>query len=117
MTAEEFNDYCASLTGATYVNQWGGSHVWKVGGKVFSVGGWSEDSFGITVKVSPSAFPILATQPGLRPAPYLASRGMAWVQVYQEGAQPEEFVKELIQESYQLILEKLPKKTRAELAL
>src|SRR5690606_27443387 len=39
MTYPEFNDFCRSLPATTYVVQWGGSHVWKVGGKVFAIGG------------------------------------------------------------------------------
>ncbi len=38
MTFEEFNAFCGSLPATTYVVQWGGSHVWKVGGKVFAIG-------------------------------------------------------------------------------
>jgi len=42
MTYEEFNDFCGSLAATSYVVQWGGSHVWKVGGKVFAIGGVGE---------------------------------------------------------------------------
>ena len=31
MTYEKFNEFCSALPAATYVVQWGGSHVWKVG--------------------------------------------------------------------------------------
>jgi predicted DNA-binding protein (MmcQ/YjbR family) len=37
MTYEEFNAFCRALPATTYVVQWGGSHVWKVGGKVFAI--------------------------------------------------------------------------------
>ena len=40
MTYDTFNRFCAALPHATYVVQWGGAHVWKVGGKVFAIGGW-----------------------------------------------------------------------------
>ena len=30
----EFNAFCAALAGTTFVQQWGGAQVWKVGGKV-----------------------------------------------------------------------------------
>ena len=54
--------------------QWGGSQVWKVGGKVFAIGGWSDgDEPFVTFKVSDLAYDILREQPGCRPAPYLAS--------------------------------------------
>ena len=83
MTLEEYNTYCASLTATTHVVQWGGAHVWKVGGKVFAIAGWSkDDAFAVTFKVSELAYEILKEQPGLQPAPYLASRGMKWIQHY-----------------------------------
>ena len=42
MTYKEYNAFCKSLPATTYVMQWGGSHVWKVGGKVFAIGGWDD---------------------------------------------------------------------------
>ncbi len=42
MTYDEFNAFCRALPATTYVVQWGGSHVWKVGGKVFAIGGWAD---------------------------------------------------------------------------
>jgi predicted DNA-binding protein (MmcQ/YjbR family) len=33
MTCDDYNAFCASLPATTHVVQWGGSHVWKVGGK------------------------------------------------------------------------------------
>jgi predicted DNA-binding protein (MmcQ/YjbR family) len=43
MTYTKFNAFCRGLPATTYVVQWGGSHVWKVGGKVFAIGGWQDD--------------------------------------------------------------------------
>src|SRR5215813_8902781 len=80
MTYEEYNAFCGGLPATSYVVQWGGSHVWKVGGKVFAIGGWQEDEASFTFKVSGISYEILKEQPGLRPAPYLASRGMKWIQ-------------------------------------
>ena len=41
MNYKAFNKYCQSLPATTYVVQWGGSHVWKVGdktgGQVFAI--------------------------------------------------------------------------------
>src|ERR1700722_3117265 len=76
MTYEEYNGFCRALPATTYVVQWGGAHVWKVGGKVFAIGGWQHDEPSFTFKVSEIAYEMLKTQPGLRPAPYLASRGL-----------------------------------------
>jgi hypothetical protein len=70
MTNVEFNTFCRALPATTYVVQWGGSHVWKVGGKVFAIAGARDDkpSF-FSFKVSDIAYEMLKDQPGLRPAP------------------------------------------------
>ena len=52
LTYDQFNKFCRALPATTYVNQWGGAHVWKVGGKVFAIGGWVDDEPGFTFKVS-----------------------------------------------------------------
>lgn len=44
MDITAFNHFCQSLPATTYVVQWGGAHVWKVGGKVFALGGVGEDN-------------------------------------------------------------------------
>ena len=70
MTLDDYNGFCASLPAATHVVQWGGADVWKVGGKVFAIGGWSDgEDLAVTFKCSDLAFDILKEQPGLRPAP------------------------------------------------
>lgn len=42
MNIDGYNTYCGSLPATTHVVQWGGAHVWKVGGKVFAIGGWND---------------------------------------------------------------------------
>ncbi len=118
MTYDEYNRFCASLPATSHVVQWGGSHVWKVGGKVFAVGGWDDgDEPRITFKVSPIAFEMLQEQPGLRPAPYLASRGMTWIQHYESPGLSDEELKDYLKESHRIVASGLSKKKRAELGL
>lgn len=118
MTNEEFNEFCGSLPGTSYVMQWGGSHVWKVGGKVFAIGGWNDAGLtGITFKVSEIAFEILRDEPGLRPAPYLASRGLKWIQHYAKPGLSEEDLREHLLLSYQIVAAGLSRKKRMELGI
>jgi len=42
MELDEYNAFCAALPATTTVVQWGGAHVWKVGGKMFAVAGWTK---------------------------------------------------------------------------
>jgi predicted DNA-binding protein (MmcQ/YjbR family) len=116
MTYDEYNAFCASLPATTYVMQWGGSHVWKVGGKVFCIGGGTDAAPAFSFKVSDIAFMILPEQDGFRPAPYLASRGLKWIEARAGIVAPDE-LRELIQASYRLVLGGLSRKKRRELGL
>jgi len=117
MTRDEFNAFCAGMKATTHVVQWGNADVWKVGGKVFAVGGWSDGQDAFTFKVGDIAFEVLGSEPGIRPAPYLASRGMKWLQVYDEKGMSDESLKEHLVASYDMIVAKLTKKARGELDL
>jgi predicted DNA-binding protein (MmcQ/YjbR family) len=117
MTYEEFNEFCKSLPATTYVVQWGGSHVWKVGAKVFAIGGWHGDEVGITFKVSDLSYAILKEQAGLRPAPYLASRGLKWIQHFAKPGLTDNELRRYLRQSYHLVVEGLSKKKRLELQL
>lgn len=114
----EFNGFCGSLPATTYVVQWGGSHVWKVGGKAFAIGGWDEDDGPrFTFKVSDISFEILREQPGLRPAPYLASRGMKWIQHFRRPGLSDDELKRYLQESHRIVSLGLSKRRQKELGL
>ena len=118
MNYDEFNTFCDLLPATTHVVQWGGSDVWKVGGKVFAIGGWDDgDAARFTFKVSKIAYEMLKDQPGLRPAPYLASRGMSWIQHYEEPGLSEEDLKGYLKESHRIVSLGLTKKIQRELGL
>ena len=117
MTYEEFNEFCGTLPATTYVVQWGGSHVWKVGGKVFAIGGWQDDEPSFTFKVTDVAYEMLKGQPGLRPAPYLASRGMTWIQHFAKPGLSDGELKDYIRQSHLIVSRGLSKKKQVELGL
>ncbi len=119
MTYDEYNEFCRSLPATTYVMQWGGSHVWKVGGKVFAIGGWDDGDgqAAITFKVSHIAYEMLKDQPGLRPAPYLASRGMKWIQHYASPGLSDGELKDYLCLSHQIVSLGLTKKLQKQLSL
>ena len=117
MTYEQFNRFCSSLAAASHVVQWGGSHVWKVGGKVFAIGGWQDDEPSFTFKVTKISNEILKEQAGLRPAPYLASRGMTWIQHFAKPGLSDRELKDYIRGSYRIVAAGLPKKKQIELGL
>ncbi len=117
LTYDEFNAFCRTLPATSYVMQWGGSHVWKVGGKVFAIGGWVDEEAGVTFKVNVIAYEMMKDQPGLRPAPYLASRGMKWIQHYARPGLADADLKDYLRESHRIVSLGLSKKKQRELGL
>ncbi|WP_298257323.1 MmcQ/YjbR family DNA-binding protein [uncultured Litoreibacter sp.] len=117
MNREEFNNFCAALPATNHVVQWGNSDVWKVGPKVFAMCGWNDGKDAYTFKVSDIAWEILPDMPGLRPAPYLASRGMKWIQQFEAPGLSDRELKAHIEMSYDMVKAKLTKKMRAELGI
>jgi predicted DNA-binding protein (MmcQ/YjbR family) len=117
MTRDEFNNFCHGMPATTHVVQWGNSDVWKVGGKVFAICGWNDGQDAYTFKVSEIAFEVLPDLPGIRPAPYLASRGMKWLQHYDDPGLSDAQLKRHISLSYEMVVAGLTKKKRADLGL
>jgi predicted DNA-binding protein (MmcQ/YjbR family) len=116
MTPKEFNAVCASFPHSTHVVQFGGADVWKIGGKIFAAM-WDGPgkNAGVTFKPTPMGYEVLSTQPGLRPAPYLASRGIKWIQRFSDKSMSDEDLKIYLKQSYMLVLEGLPKRLRQSL--
>ena len=119
MNQAQFNAFCAALPHTTHVVQWGGSDVWKIGGKVFAVAGTGKDEPGYSVsfKCSEIGFEMLRDTPGCRPAPYLASRGMPWIQWQTDAGISEDDMLDYVKNSYRLISLGLTKKLQKELGL
>lgn len=119
LTLREYNAFCDGLPATAHVVQWGGAHVWKVGGstgKVFAIA-WFERGHhpAITFKVSDIGWEILRDAPGCRPAPYMASRGMKWIQSFDQPGLSRKELKDYLRASYALAADALPKRVRKEL--
>jgi predicted DNA-binding protein (MmcQ/YjbR family) len=117
MKTEQFNKFCSGLPHAHHVVQWGGSDVWKVATKVFAIGSHEEGALYVSFKVSEMSFDILKTQAGLRPAPYLASRGMKWIQRTDVLSMNDGALKDYLKESHRIVSLGLTKKIQKELRL
>jgi predicted DNA-binding protein (MmcQ/YjbR family) len=107
--------FCLSLPHATEDVQWEHDLLFRVAGKMFCVAnlepGMSPTK--IAFKCTPEKFAELVEIDGIIPAPYMARNH--WVAMLDIDALRQPEIKELIQASYHMILEKLPKKTQAEL--
>jgi predicted DNA-binding protein (MmcQ/YjbR family) len=123
MTLDDYNAHCGALAATAHVIQWGGAHVWKVGGpeggKVFAIAGWQDEGapLAVTFKCSDIVFEVLRDAPGCRPAPYLASRGMLWIQRTSADSVSDAALKAHLCESWRLAALNLTKKRRAALGL
>lgn len=116
MNLSEYNRFCKSLPHTNAVVQWGGAHVWKVATKVFAI---ARDEYGFetSFKCSRFSYDLLKTQKGLRPAPYLASRGMPWIQYFSGECMDDAALKDYLRESHRLASQNLSKKSSGNWAL
>ena len=117
MIREELTAFCAALPHTTHVVQWGNADVYKIGGKVFAIVGLGQTGDTITFKTSHMAFEILSDSPGLRPAPYMASRGLKWIQQFEKPGLSDESLRDNIRASYDMVAAGLTRKLRASLGL
>lgn len=118
LTLKAYNAFCSGMPGATFVQQWGGAQVWKVGGKVFAIA-WFEagQQPQITFKVSDIGWEVLREAAGCRPAPYMASRGLKWIQSFARPGLSKTELKAYLRASYGMVAAALPKRTRKALGL
>ncbi|MEN3349547.1 MAG: hypothetical protein V7632_3182 [Bradyrhizobium sp.] len=116
MRLKTFEAHCLRLPAATKVVQWEGTSVFKVGGKMFALGGgFCEQSGGYMFKTSNMAYEILIEQGVARPAPYLARA--KWVQLVGSNALPDTELKAYLGRAHALIVAKLTRKSRKALGL
>ena len=111
MTREDVAKHCMALPAVTTVVQWGGSDVYKVGGKVFVICGLAG---GISFKVTPIGFVVLTEDGPGRQAPYCAKGH--WVNVALDGA-PDGDLADWLTTAHALIAAKLTRKAKVELGL
>ena len=117
MDRNQFDDFCADLAATTHVIQWGGSSVWKVGGKIFAVcSHWVAGNHAkISFKCSEMSYTLLREEEGIIPAPYLARA--QWVQLEHPDAMSKADIQLYIEEAHRIIAGKLTRAARAVLGL
>lgn len=118
--------YCLGMPGATEQMQWGDDLVFKVGGKMFAVmplepGGHAsagrherQEWPWLSLKATPEEFSEMTERPGVRPAAYLARA--KWISLESEEALAREEVERLLRKSYELVVEKLPKRVQEKIS-
>jgi len=106
--------FCTTLPHTTEHVQWGDHLVFKVAGKLYAVTSLEPSEVWLTVKVPAEEFAELTEREGISQAPYMA-KGQ-WIALANEDVLGAAELKRLIRQSYDLVVAKLPKKTRAALA-
>ena len=117
MTPDAFEVFCLSLPGATLVIQWGGTHVYKVGGKMFATANSFEagEGPGFAFKASDMAYELLVEHQFARPAIYLARA--KWVQLASLDALEDDDLRAYLRQAHSLIASKLTRAQRQALGL
>ena len=114
MNVEWIRKFCLALPHTTESTPFGPDHlVFKVAGKMYLIAAMEPGPTSMSFKSTPEEFADLVELPGVIPAPYMARNH--WVALEDEDALPPAEIKRLIRRSYDLVVEKLPKKTRAAL--
>ncbi|HSE39360.1 MAG TPA: MmcQ/YjbR family DNA-binding protein [Acidobacteriota bacterium] len=109
MDFESIRKVCLSFPGATEDIQWEKDLLFRVGGKMFAVVGLEPEPENVAFKCTPEEFAELTLRDGIIPAPYLARHH--WVLANFDVLRKAE-LERLLQSSYQIVLEGLPKKIR-----
>ena len=113
-TVESIRKLCMSFPHSTEQIQWGYDLVFKIAGKMFAITPLEPAPVFLTIKASDESFAELTERPGIIPAPYLARA--KWVALERADAVSPAELASLLRNSYDLVVAKLPAKTRAALS-
>ena len=115
MNIEQLRKFCLAFPGATEDVKWGADLCFSVGGKMFTVTAADSSDAGVSLKTTPEKFAELTERQGIRPAHYVAR--YHWITIEDPKAVTQSEMKNLIRESYKMVFDKLPAKTRNALAM
>jgi predicted DNA-binding protein (MmcQ/YjbR family) len=110
MNIDQLRKLCLSFPGATEQTVWEGDLTFKVANKMFAHTVLEVAPVWLSFKSSPENFAELTERQGIIPAPYLARA--QWVALETRDALSIEELTGLLRESYDMVVAKLPKKTR-----
>jgi predicted DNA-binding protein (MmcQ/YjbR family) len=114
MNIEEFREYCMLKPGVTEAFPFDETTlVFKVMGKMFALTNLDGD-WGLNLKCDPiRAIELREMYPAIQPG-YHMNKAL-WNTVKMDGSLNQKLILELIDHSYQLVVDKLPLKTKLEL--
>jgi predicted DNA-binding protein (MmcQ/YjbR family) len=110
MNIDQLRKLCLSFPGATEQTIWHNDLTFKVANKMFAHTVLDVAPVWLSFKATPENSADLTERAGIIPAPYLARA--QWVALETRDALSLEELTTLLRESYDLVVAKLPKKTR-----
>lgn len=115
MTPEELKAACLAMPGSTEEFPFGeGASVFKVAGKMFALSRLAAEPLQVSLRCEPElAVQLRAAHTAINPGWHLNKRH--WNTVTLDGSLPDAMVCELIEDSYDLVVERLPRKARTAL--
>jgi predicted DNA-binding protein (MmcQ/YjbR family) len=115
MNAAELRDYCLSFRDAEETFPFGPeTSVFKVAGKMFALSQLGADSLRVSLKCEPQlAEALRGAHAAVFPGYHLNKRH--WNTVSIDGSLPDKAVRNMIEDSYDLVVSKLPKARRRAL--
>ena len=115
MDAAGLRAWCLEQPGAVEEFPFGPEHsVFKVAGKMFALSALERTPLEVNLKCEPEiATELRNTYPAIRPGYHMNKRH--WNTVTLDGSLPDQLVRDLVEDSYDLVVSALPKRTRQEL--
>ncbi len=115
MDADALRDFCLGFTGAVEERPFGPeTTTFKVAGKIFAISALEREPLDVSLKCEPAlAEQLRTTYPAIIPGYHLDKRH--WNTVKLDGSLPDELVRDLVEDSYDLVVDGLPKRVQREL--
>ena len=110
MNTDTIREFCLAFPSATEKLQWGDELCFKVGGRIFAMLGL--DNPRLCFKCSPESFAEMIEREDVRPAPYVGR--YKWVMLDRLDAAPWNELRELIQQSYEMIAAKTDPRSKGK---
>jgi predicted DNA-binding protein (MmcQ/YjbR family) len=113
--AAELRRSCLAHSGAVEDFPFGPEHsVFKVAGKMFAISALDRAPLEVSLKCEPElAAHLRASYAAVRPGYHLNKRH--WNTVTLDGSLPDQLVRELVEDSYDLVVSALPRRTQRQL--
>jgi predicted DNA-binding protein (MmcQ/YjbR family) len=113
MSADIIRTIAMKLPHVTEDVKWGQDLCFCIAEKMFCVTGLHEGPVSVSFKVPDDMFEEICERKGFTPAPYVAR--YKWVLLEDISKVPKKELEGFIRQSYELVKEKLPKKTKEKL--